>query len=149
MFLALLLYAALQPLFGSLSDRIGRKPMLTAFGILGTLFTVPLLTALSNAGSAVEAFIFIMLSLLIVSNYTSINAIVKAELFPARIRALGVGFPYAITVAVFGGTAETVALSLKKIEHETWYYWYVTLCIAISLAVFVTMRETKGSLDKE
>lgn len=149
MFIALLIYAGLQPLFGMLSDRIGRKPVLIAFGILGTLFTVPLLTALSNANNATEAFIYIMLSLLIVSNYTSINAIVKAELFPARIRALGVGFPYAVTVAVFGGTAEAVALWLKKIGHESWYYWYVTLLILISFVVFVTMKETKGSLEKE
>jgi MHS family alpha-ketoglutarate permease-like MFS transporter len=148
MFSALLIYALLQPLYGWLSDRIGRRPMLIAFGVTGVLFTVPLLTALSTAGSATAAFVFIMLSLLIVSNYTAINAIVKAELFPASIRALGVGFPYAVTVAVFGGTAETVALWLKKAGHETWYYWYVTFCILVSLLVFVTMKETKGSLDE-
>jgi MFS transporter, MHS family, alpha-ketoglutarate permease len=147
MFIALLMYAGLQPLYGWLSDRIGRRPMLVAFGVFGTLFTVPLLSALGRANSAIEAFVFILLSLLIVSNYTAINAIVKAELFPANIRALGVGFPYAVTVAVFGGTAEAVALWLKKIGHETWYYWYVTLCIAVSLVVFLTMKETKGSLD--
>jgi MHS family alpha-ketoglutarate permease-like MFS transporter len=149
MFIALLIYAGLQPLYGILSDRIGRRPMLIAFGVLGVLFTVPLLSALGNANSATEAFVFIMLSLLIVSNYTAINAIVKAELFPASIRALGVGLPYAVTVAIFGGTAEAVALWLKKIGHETWYYWYVTLCIAISLVVFLTMKETRGSIDDE
>jgi MHS family alpha-ketoglutarate permease-like MFS transporter len=149
MFIALLIYAGLQPLYGILSDRIGRRPMLIAFGVLGVLFTVPLLSALGSANSATEAFVFIMLSLLIVSNYTAINAIVKAELFPASIRALGVGLPYAVTVAIFGGTAEAVALWLKKIGHETWYYWYVTLCIAISLVVFLTMKETKGSIDNE
>jgi MHS family alpha-ketoglutarate permease-like MFS transporter len=145
MFWALLIYACLQPLFGLLSDRIGRKPLLIAFGIAGTLCTVPLLTALSRATAQGEAFALIMLALLIVSGYTSINAIVKAELFPVQIRALGVGFPYAITVAVFGGTAEAVALWLKKIGHESWFYWYVTACIFISLCVFVLMQDTKKS----
>lgn len=54
-----------------------------------------------------------MVGLIIVTGYTSINAIVKAELFPTEIRALGVGLPYALTVAIFGGTAEFIALWLK------------------------------------
>jgi MHS family alpha-ketoglutarate permease-like MFS transporter len=145
MFVCLFLYACLQPLFGLLSDRIGRKPLLIGFGILGTVFTVPLLTALSKASGQWEAFVFIMLALVIVSGYTSINAIVKAELFPAKIRALGVGFPYAITVAVFGGTAEAMALWLKKIGHETWFYWYVTFLIFVSLVVFVKMKDTRDT----
>lgn len=92
-----------------------------------------------------EAFVLIMLALIIVSGYTSINAIVKAELFPVQIRALGVGFPYAVTVAIFGGTAEAVALWLKKTGHEPLFYWYVTACIFISLCVFVLMQDTKKS----
>lgn len=145
MFWALLIYACLQPLLGLLSDKIGRKPLLIGFGITGTLFTVPLLTALSKAALQSEAFILIMFALLIVSGYTSINAIVKAELFPIHVRALGVGFPYAITVAVFGGTAEAVALGLKRAGHESLFYWYVTACIFISLCVFVFMQDTKKS----
>jgi MFS transporter, MHS family, alpha-ketoglutarate permease len=135
-------------LFGMLSDRIGRRPLLIAFGILGTIGTIPLMTAVSNAGSPVTAFLLIMIGLLIVSGYTSINAIVKAELFPAEVRALGVGLPYALTTAIFGGTAEYVALWFKKAGHEPWFYWYVTVCILVSLMVYVTMKETKHrSLD--
>jgi MHS family alpha-ketoglutarate permease-like MFS transporter len=84
-----------------------------------------------------------MLALIIVSGYTSINAVVKAELFPTEIRALGVGFPYSVTVAIFGGTAEYVALSFKNAGHEPYFYWYVTGCIFISLLVYLTMRDTK------
>ena len=142
-FLSLFIYASLQPLFGLLSDKIGRKPLLLSFGILGTLATVPLLTGLSHATSQWQAFLYIIIALIIVSGYTSINAIVKAELFPTEIRALGVGFPYSITVAVFGGTAEYVALWFKDIGHEAYFYWYVTACIFISLLVYVFMKDTK------
>ncbi|QMU31119.1 MFS transporter [Adhaeribacter radiodurans] len=142
-FVSLFIYAALQPLFGLLSDYIGRKPLLIGFGVLGTLATVPLLTALSQTTNQWQAFGLIMLALLIVSGYTSINAVVKAELFPTEIRALGVGFPYSLTVAIFGGTAEYVALSFKNAGNEGYFYWYVTTCIFISLLVYITMRDTK------
>ncbi|WP_276481626.1 MFS transporter [Paraflavitalea pollutisoli] len=142
-FISLLLFAALQPLFGSLSDRIGRRPLLMGFGILGVGCTVPLLTALSHTTSLFTAFLLLMAALIIVSGYTSINAVVKAELFPAEVRALGVGLPYALTVAIFGGSAEYVALWLKNGGHESWFYWYITVCIGISLLVYVTMKDTK------
>lgn len=140
---ALLLFAALQPVVGSLSDRIGRRPVLISFGILGTLCTVPLLTAISQTHSPVIAFLLIMAALVIVSGYTSINAVVKAELFPAEVRALGVGLPYAVTVSVFGGSAEYIALWLKQAGHEEWFYWYVAGCIFCSLLVYVFMRDTR------
>lgn len=142
-FLSLFIYASLQPLFGLLSDKIGRKPLLLGFGVLGTLATVPILTGISYASSQWQAFFYILVALIIVSGYTSINAVVKAELFPTEIRALGVGFPYAITVAVFGGTAEYVALWFKDTGHESYFYWYVTTCIFISLLVYVFMKDTK------
>ena len=150
-FLSLFLFACLQPFFGSLSDRIGRKPLLIGFGVLGTICTYPLLTALSVTSSPYTAFFLLLIALIIVSGYTSINAIVKAELFPAEIRALGVGFPYALTVALFGGTAEYIALWFKNGGHENYFYWYVTACVFISLVIYVTMRDTKenSKMDRE
>ncbi len=142
-FISLLIFVILQPLFGALSDRIGRKPLLISFGVLGTIFTVPLLTALSNTQSVWVSFFLLMAGLVIVSGYTSINAIVKAELFPAEVRALGVGLPYALTVALFGGTAEYLALWFKNSGHESYFYWYITGCIALSLFVYVFMKDTK------
>jgi MHS family alpha-ketoglutarate permease-like MFS transporter len=150
-FVALLIFVCVQPAFGALSDRIGRRPLLIAFGIGATLCTVPLLTAVSKAESAMAAFGLMMIGLFIVSGYTSINAVVKAELFPARIRALGVGLPYALTVAIFGGTTEYVALGLKNIGHENWFFFYVAGCGLISLLVYVFMGESsRGSqLERE
>jgi len=150
-FSLMLIYACLQPAFGWLSDKVGRKPLLIGFGVLGTLFTVPILTAVSQTTSAWSAFFLILLALLIVSGYTSINAVVKAELFPAEVRALGVGLPYALTVALFGGTAEYLALYFKNIGHEPWYYWYVTGCIFVSLLVYITAKDSRKNsyMDKE
>jgi MFS transporter, MHS family, alpha-ketoglutarate permease len=141
--LTLIVFMLLQPLFGLLSDKIGRKPLLIGFGILGTLTTVPILRALSTAKEMWSAFALLMCALTIVSGYTSINAVVKAELFPVRVRALGVGFPYAIAVSLFGGTAETLALAFKQNQHAEWFYWYVSGCIAISLIAYVLMPDTK------
>ncbi len=142
-FVSLLIFALLQPAFGALSDRIGRRPLLIGFGVLGTLCTIPLLTFLSHTESAWVAFFLLLCALVIVSGYTSINAVVKAELFPAEIRALGVGLPYALTVAIFGGSAEYIALWLKDSGHESLFYWYITGCIFCSLLVYVFMKDTK------
>jgi MHS family alpha-ketoglutarate permease-like MFS transporter len=133
----------LQPLYGAISDRIGRKPLLIGFGIAGTVFTIPLLTSLKQATGPIAAFLLIAAAWLIVSGYTSINAVVKAELFPAHVRATGVGLPYALTVSIFGGTAESIALWFKSVGHESGFYYYLTACIAISLVVYTLMRDTR------
>ncbi len=139
----LLIYMCLQPVFGAISDRVGRRPVLMFFGIMGTLCTWPILSAIQHTHSAWTAFWLILAALVIVSGYTSINAVVKAELFPAGIRALGVGLPYAIAVSIFGGSAEYVALFLKDQGVEQAFYWYVTGMIFISLLVYTFMRDTR------
>jgi MHS family alpha-ketoglutarate permease-like MFS transporter len=140
---ALFVFMCLQPAVGALSDRIGRKPVMIAFGVSGVLLTVPIMTALATADSPLIAFLLAMTSLVIVSGYTAINAVVKAELFPAHIRALGVALPYAIANAVFGGTAEYVALWFKSNGIESAFFWYVTGMIGVSLLVYLFMRDTK------
>lgn len=144
MTVALFLYMFLQPVIGALSDRIGRKPLLIAFGIGATLFTVPLFTLIGRGGSPYMAFLLVLAGLLIVSGYTAINAIVKAEMFPAHIRALGVALPYAIANALFGGSAEYVALWLKSNGEEAIFFWYVSGMAALSLLAYLVMRETRA-----
>ena len=140
---ALFLFMCLQPAVGALSDRIGRKPVMVTFGVLGVLFTVPIMSLLAAVDSPFIAFLLALAALVIVSGYTAINAVVKAELFPAHIRALGVALPYAIANAAFGGTAEYVALWFKGAGIESVYFWYVTAMIGVSLLVYLFMRDTK------
>lgn len=133
----------LQPLYGTLSDRIGRRPLLIWFGLMGTVGTIPLLRWLQVIRSAPAAFLLISAAWLIVAGYTSINAVVKAELFPTVVRATGVGLPYAITTTLFGGTTESIALWFKSSGHEAWFYYYLTSLIALALLVAISMRETR------
>jgi MHS family alpha-ketoglutarate permease-like MFS transporter len=140
---ALFLFMCMQPASGALSDRIGRKPVMVTFGILGMLLTVPIFTALETVHNPYAAFALVFAALVIVTGYTSINAVVKAELFPAHIRALGVALPYALANTLFGGTAEYVALWFKEQGMERAFYWYVTGLIALSLIVYLRMRDTK------
>ncbi len=140
---SLIVAIVLQPLYGAISDKVGRKPLLVSFGVLGTLLTYPLLTTLQNTRSALTAFLLICGAWLIVSGYTSITAIVKAELFPTNVRALGVGLPYALTVSVFGGTVDSVALYFKNSGRESWFYWYATACIFVSLIFYLLMPDVK------
>ena len=144
-FAALFIFMVLQPFAGALSDKIGRKPLLFWFGGLGTVFTVPIFLALAQTKSAWVAFFLMLAGLVIVTGYTAINAIVIAEMFPTEIRALGVGLPYGLTVAVFGGTAEYVALYLKNAHHESVFFVYVAAVIFISLLVYWRMADTKAT----
>ena len=150
MTVALAVMLLIQPVAGRLSDLVGRKPLMIFFGLCATLFTYPIFVALERTDSVAVAFGLALASLVIVTGYTSINAIVKAEMFPADIRALGVALPYAIANAAFGGTAEYVALYLKDIGHERWFYIYISLLAAGSLVAYIRMRETKtNSLIEE
>jgi MHS family alpha-ketoglutarate permease-like MFS transporter len=142
-FASLIFATILQPLYGALSDRIGRKPLLIFFGAVGTIATVPILMTLKDAKSPFIAFLLICAAWIFVAGYTSINAIVKAELFPTNVRALGVGLPYAITVSLFGGTAPAIALAFKSAGHEEWFYYYLSGMIFLSLLIYSTMRDTK------
>jgi metabolite-proton symporter len=133
MAVVLLCYMAMQPILGAISDRFGRRNLLFVFAIGGILCTVPLLGALGAASSPTQAGVLLLAALAIVSCYTSISGVLKAELFPAEIRALGVGLSYAIANALFGGTAEYVALSFKAAGHEGGFAWYVVAMLTVSL----------------
>ncbi|SEL54489.1 MFS transporter, MHS family, alpha-ketoglutarate permease [Kosakonia sacchari] len=145
MTVALFVFMLIQPFIGALSDKIGRRTSMLLFGGLSTVCTVPILSALHSVTSPYAAFALVMLALVIVSFYTSISGILKAEMFPAQVRALGVGLSYAVANALFGGSAEYVALSLKSFGVETAFFWYVTVLGALAFLVSLMLhRKGKG-----
>ncbi len=147
MTLALFVFMLLQPLFGALSDKIGRRSSMLLFGSLSALLTVPILSTLQGVTNPVIAFSLVMLALVIVSFYTSISGILKAEMFPPEVRALGVGLSYAVANALFGGSAEYVALSLKSLGAEESFFWYVSLMGALAFLVSLGLHH-KGKGEK-
>jgi MHS family alpha-ketoglutarate permease-like MFS transporter len=146
---SLLVAIILQPLYGALSDKIGRKPLLIAFGVLGTLGTYPLLTTLQVTKSPFMAFLLICAAWAIVSGYTALTATVKAEMFPTSVRAMGVGIPYALTAAIFGGSVDSIALWFKSAGNEQGFYWYATGCIFVSLLFYIFIPDTKKNSKME
>jgi MHS family alpha-ketoglutarate permease-like MFS transporter len=151
-FWALFVYMILHPLFGLLSDKIGRKLQLIVFGVLGAIFTWPIMSTLAGVKDPFIAFLLMLAGLLIVINYTSISAIVKAELFPSSVRALGVGLGYAVANSLFGGTVPFIGEWLSSAGHKDWLFTYVTVTIVISLVVYVFFLPNKKNethLDQE
>jgi len=145
----LFVYMCLQPAFGALSDRIGRRNNMLLFGGLGALCTVPILATLHHVTNPYVATVLIIAALAIVSFYTSISGIVKSEMFPPEIRALGVGFAYAVANAIFGGTAEYVALGLKSLGNETSFFWYVTAMMVVAFLVSLRLPRRAAYLHDE
>ncbi|MCF6387464.1 MFS transporter [Mycobacterium sp. MBM] len=141
----------IQPIGGLISDKVGRKPLLVFFGASALVYTYVLITYLPKATSAVTALTLVCVGYVILTGYTSINAIVKAELFPSHIRALGVGLGYALANSAFGGTAPLIYQAAKGGGHVGWFIGYVTVVIAVSLAVYVFVLTNKAEtpLDRE
>lgn len=148
---ALVIYMCFQPLYGLLSDVVGRRPVMLIFGLGGTFCTVPLMHALGSTHSVWAAFALNLAALGILSGFSSIHWLVKSELFPAKLRALGVGLPFAVVSSVMGGTTEYLALKFKHAGHESWFFYYVSACAAISLVTYWLMPETRhrSVIDEE
>ena len=145
MTVVLVVYMVVQPAFGALSDRIGRKLCVLCFAGLGALGAVPLMTLIGRATDATEAGALILVGLLIASFYTSVSGVVKAEMFPPEVRSLGVGLSYALANAMFGGTAEYAALWFKSVGVEAYFFWYVAAMLCVSLVAVLAMPDLRRS----
>ncbi|WP_426693239.1 MFS transporter [Sphingomonas sediminicola] len=143
MTIALVIFMLIQPWWGMAADRWGRKPMLYVFGFGGMLVSVPIYSAISVVTAPLTALALVLVPLVILGSYTSISGLIKAELFPAHIRTLGVALPYAVGNTLFGGTAEYVALWFKQAGMESGFYWYLSAVIGMAAIGFLMLPETK------
>ncbi|MFF0588564.1 MFS transporter [Streptomyces sp. NPDC003781] len=138
--ISLAFFGLLQPLGGLLSDRFGRRPLLLFFGVGFALLSVPLLHSLH------DSFAVLLLvqcaGMVLLTGFTSISAAVNAEVFPPRVRAAGIGFPYSLTVALFGGTAPYVGTLFKDLGHSGLFPWYVAVLCLLSSLVYLRLPET-------
>ncbi len=130
---ALFVFMIAQPFFGMLSDRIGRRASMLAFSLLSAIFIYPVMVTgmRSFADSPVIITLLLIFLMMLLSFYTSISGLVKAEMFPPHVRALGVGFSYAVGNALFGGSAPSVALLFKDEGIENTFFVYVIIMLII------------------
>ncbi|RCG32257.1 MFS transporter [Sphaerisporangium album] len=142
--IALAFFTVIQPLGGLLADRVGRKPLLVAFGVGMTVLTVPMLGMLRD--SFWNLLLISCVAMVLLTGYTAVCSAVMVELFPAKVRTTGIGLPYAVTVALFGGTAPYIATALADAGQRQAFGWYATALTLISTVVYIRMRETKNAV---
>jgi MHS family alpha-ketoglutarate permease-like MFS transporter len=142
---ALIVYMLIQPLVGWASDYLGRRNVMAVGFGLGALATYPAFALIASRPSAWVAFAVMTLLVLILSGYTAVNAAVKAELFPTHVRALGVALPYALANALFGGTAEYVALWFKQAGNENGFYIYVAVAMGLAMLIAARLPDTNAT----
>ena len=146
---ALVIFMFAQPVFGMLADKIGVRRNMIIFGLLSTFLVIPLLSAIKSVQDPLSAFALVVAGLLIAAFYTPVTGVLKADFYPPTVRALGVGLPYAVGAAVFGGSAEYVALSFRSLGMEQYFYLYVAAIGAITLVSSLLMPDLSrhGYLD--
>ncbi|MNM30847.1 Alpha-ketoglutarate permease [compost metagenome] len=146
---ALVIFMLVQPVFGMLADKIGVRRNMIIFGLLSTSLVIPLLTAIKAVHDPYSAFALVVAGLLIAAFYTPVTGVLKADFYPASVRALGVGLPYAVGAAMFGGSAEYVALTFRSLGLEQYFYVYVAVIGAITLVSSLLMPDLRkhGYLD--
>ncbi|MCV7422133.1 MFS transporter [Mycobacterium yunnanensis] len=137
-----LVFMVTLPLWGKLSDRIGRKPVFATYSVAFMILTFPLLAAIDE--SPMRLFVVTSVALFFLGAFIGIMPAYFAELFPTHVRASGIGVPYSFTVAIFGGTAPYIATWLAS-HHQEWIFaLYAVVLVTIGLVTTALSPETKG-----
>jgi len=142
--IAMIVFICLLPFGGILSDTIGRKPTMAAFAGGFLLFAWPAFTLLNGNFWSLLGIELVGIVLLV--GYSANCAVIMAEQFPPEVRATGIGLPYALAVALFGGTAPYITTWMNTSGLGGWVWAYAAAAAAVGLVVYLTMPETKGKV---
>lgn len=140
--ISMVLFMLCQPLFGMLSDKIGRKPQLIVFAVGYLLFFYPVIKWMDSSFTSI--LLAEMFGLLLYALYTSIGPAVMSEQFPTEVRAVGIGAPYNLVVALLGGTTPYMLTWLQSIGKQDYFYFIILIGAFITLITFLRMPETVG-----
>lgn len=140
--IALVIFMLCQPVFGWLSDKIGRKPQLIVFALGYLLFFYPIIKWMDSSFTSI--LLVEMFGLLLYALYTSIGPAVMSEQFPTEVRAVGIGAPYNLMVALLGGTTPYILTWLQSIGKQDYFYFLVLVGAILTLITFIKMPETVG-----
>jgi MHS family alpha-ketoglutarate permease-like MFS transporter len=140
--LAIAAFLVMLPFGGMLSDRFGRKPTMLVFAVGFLLLSWP---SFQLIGGGFWSLLLVELAgVVFMVGYSANCAVVMAEQFPAEVRTTGIGLPYALAVAIFGGTAPYVTTWLATHGHRDKVWIYTAIAAVIGIVVYATMPETKG-----
>lgn len=143
--IAMIVLMLLQPVGGAMSDRIGRKPLLVFFGAAGVVVIGPAVMIAPGLTAPSTLFAVLLVVFVVLTGYLATNTIAKAEAFPPALRALGVGFGYAVSNSLFGGTAPLLYHATATVP---WLFSaYVTVLVAVTLAAALVMRTRAPSTE--
>ncbi len=132
------------PLFGRLSDRIGRKPVYAAGAVLGAswaFFAFPMMAT----GQPIIIWAAIAIGLVFHAAMYAAQPAIMAEMFPTRMRYSGVSLGYQVTSIFAGSLAPIIATSLLATYASTVpVAVYVAIACAITFVAVLAARETHG-----
>ncbi|ALL79556.1 major facilitator transporter (plasmid) [Pseudonocardia sp. EC080610-09] len=137
-----LVFMATLPLWGKLSDRFGRKPIFLTYGVSFVVLSFPLIAALND--SAWRMFGIMVIALFFLGAFVGIMPAYFAELFPTEVRASGIGVPYSLIVAIFGGTAPYILTWLSSHDLVWVFSLYSVVLVLIGVVTTLLSPETKG-----
>lgn len=140
--IAVAYFLCLLPFVALLSDRIGRKKTLLAFAIGFMVIAYPGFLLL-ELGGFWPLLVVEVAGVTLLAGYSANCAAVMAEQFPPEVRTTGIGLPYSLAVALFGGTAPYITTWMSSHDLRDWVWLYVAAAAAVGVAVYATMPETR------